>query len=62
MTHLSKTSLIAIAASLVAGTAAAQDTFVINSFGGAYEEAHRRLVIEPFEQMYGVEVEVVTAY
>ncbi|MEZ5667291.1 MAG: ABC transporter substrate-binding protein [Alphaproteobacteria bacterium] len=46
----------------LAGAAAAQDTLVINSFGGAYEEAHRRLVIEPFEQMYNVKIEVVTAY
>lgn len=46
----------------LAGTAQAQQTLVINSFGGAYEEAHRRLVIEPFEQMHDVEIEVVTAY
>lgn len=62
MTRVSQTALIALAASLVAGTASAQESFVINSFGGAYEEAHRRLVIEPFEEMYNVEVEVVTAY
>jgi len=40
----------------------AQTTLVINSFGGAYEEAHRKLVIEPFEKMYNVQVRVVTAY
>ena len=62
MTRTTKTILTAIAVSLVGGPLAAQETFVINSFGGAYEEAHRRLVIEPFEQMYNVEVEVVTAY
>ncbi|MEM7446269.1 MAG: extracellular solute-binding protein, partial [Pseudomonadota bacterium] len=62
MTCTSKAALFAVATSLLAGTALAQETFVINSFGGAYEEAHRQLVIEPFEEMYGVEVEVVTAY
>ncbi|MGF1626348.1 MAG: ABC transporter substrate-binding protein [Alphaproteobacteria bacterium] len=46
----------------MASAAAAQERLVINSFGGAYEEAHRRLVIEPFEQMHNVEIEVVTAY
>lgn len=43
-------------------TAAAETTLVINSFGGAYETAHRKLVIEPFEKMYNVKVEVITAY
>jgi len=46
----------------LSATAAAQEKLVINSFGGAYEEAHRRLVIEPFEAMHDVEIEVVTAY
>lgn len=43
-------------------SAQAQTKLVINSFGGAYEEAHQRLVIEPFEKKYGCEVEVITAY
>jgi len=34
----------------------------INSFGGSYEEAHRRCVIEPFEQKTGARVQIVTAY
>lgn len=54
--------LIGTALCSVAATASAQETLVINSFGGAYEEAHRRLVIEPFEEMHNVEIEVVTAY
>lgn len=37
-------------------------TLVINSFGGAYEENHRRLVIDSFEKERGATVEVVTAY
>lgn len=57
-----KTLVLAAIAALVAGQATAQTRLVINSFGGAYEEAHRRLVIEPFEQMHGVEIEVVTLY
>ncbi len=43
-------------------TASAQETLVINSFGGSYEETHRALVITQFEEMYNVKVEVVTAY
>lgn len=55
-------SALALGAALAALPAAAQETLVINSFGGAYEEAHRALVIEPFEEMHDVEIEVVTAY
>ncbi len=46
----------------LATDASAQGTLTINSFGGAYEKIHRELVITPFEQMYDVKVEVVTAY
>ncbi|MGP1394264.1 MAG: ABC transporter substrate-binding protein [Inquilinaceae bacterium] len=49
-------------AALLAGAATATETLVINSFGGAYEEAHRALVIEPFEALHDVEIEVVTLY
>ena len=35
---------------------------MINSFGGAYEKTHRELVIEPFEKMHNVKINVVTAY
>lgn len=42
--------------------ALAQETLVINSFGGAYEQTHRDLVITPFEKANNVKVEVVTAY
>src|SRR5918995_4352817 len=52
----------ALAAALMSAPAGAQQTLVINSFGGAYEEAHRRLVITPFEQMHNVKIEVVTLY
>lgn len=38
------------------------DTLTINSFGGDYEETHQQAVIEPFEEEYGVTVEVQTAY
>ena len=44
------------------GAAAAQETLVINSFGGAYEKIHRELVIGPFEKAHNVEVKVITAY
>ena len=48
---------------LLSGTAFAQEnTLTINSFGGAYEEAHRKCVITPFEEATGAKVNVVTAY
>ena len=54
--------LTAMGLSALGGTAAAQETLVINSFGGAYEKIHRELVIEPFEKAHDVEVKVITAY
>lgn len=59
-----RTSVLALgAAALLSGTALAQDnTLVINSFGGAYEEAHRKCVITPFEEATGATVQIVTAY
>jgi len=48
---------------LLSGAALAQErTLVINSFGGAYETAHRKCVITPFEQATGAKVQVTTAY
>lgn len=48
---------------LVCGPAFAQTkTLVINSFGGAYEQAHKKCVIEPFEKATGASVKIVTAY
>jgi putative spermidine/putrescine transport system substrate-binding protein len=62
-TVLNSTVLGAVVLSLMAGTAIAQDkTLTINSFGGAYEEAHRKCIITPFEAETGAKVEVVTAY
>jgi len=48
-------------AALLAGAASAQ-TITINSFGGAYEEAHRACVLDRFTEETGAEVEIVTAY
>lgn len=43
--------------------AMAQDKAItINSFGGAYEKAHLKCVIDPFKQETGAEVNIVTAY
>lgn len=42
--------------------AAARDQLVINSFGGAYEAAHKKLVIDAFAKKYDVDVKIVTAY
>jgi len=57
------TALAATTLSLLAGAALAQDkTLTINSFGGAYETAHRKCVITPFEKETGATTRVVTAY
>ncbi|HEY0919754.1 ABC transporter substrate-binding protein [Devosia sp.] len=56
------TAIVGLSA-LLGSTALAQDnTLTINSFGGAYEEAHRACVITPFEKATGATVNVVTAY
>ena len=41
---------------------AQQRTLTVNSFGGAYEQTHRKAVIEPFEKLHNVKVNVVTVY
>lgn len=53
--------VLAIAGAL-ASPATAKDKLVINSYGGAYEQIHRKLVIEPFMKKYDVDVQVITAY
>jgi len=56
------TAILGLSA-LMSSTAMAQDNaLTINSFGGAYEEAHRACVITPFEEATGATVNVVTAY
>lgn len=56
------TAVLGISA-LLGSTAFAQDnTLTINSFGGAYETAHRACVITPFEAATGATVNIVTAY
>lgn len=55
------TTLATAGLTLAAGAAQAQ-TLTINSFGGAYEVAHRKCVITPFEKETGATTKVVTAY
>lgn len=55
------TAALALAAAFIT-PAAAKDKLVINSYGGAYEQIHRKLVIEPFMKKYDVDVQVITAY
>lgn len=55
-------AIAVMAAACVGSAALAEDTLVINSFGGSYEKIHRDLVITPFEEKYGVKVKVITAY
>lgn len=59
---MTRSLLLSFSAILAAGTAANAQTITINSFGGAYEEAHRKCIIEPFEQATGASVQIVTAY
>src|SRR5882757_3794422 len=59
---LSKIAIALAAASVLVVPAFGRDKLVINSFGGAYEQAHRKLVIEPFSKKYDVDVQIITAY
>jgi putative spermidine/putrescine transport system substrate-binding protein len=56
-TFLTSAAVVALTASV-----AEAQTLTINSFGGAYEEAHRDCVIAPFEEETGATVQIVTAY
>lgn len=60
MTHTSRL-LVSVAFAALAAPAIA-DEITINSFGGAYEEAHRACVITPFEEATGATVNVITSY
>ncbi|SDT90778.1 ABC transporter substrate-binding protein [Stappia sp. ES.058] len=51
-----------LAALMATGAFAAGETITINSFGGAYEKAHRQCIISPFEEETGATVQIVTAY
>lgn len=60
---IAKLALGVSAISLMAGAAMAQDkTLTINGFGGAYDKAHHKCVIDPFEKETGAKVNVITAY
>ena len=62
-TQFELTKLAAAALAMLAGAAVAQqNTLTINSFGGAYETAHRKCVIAPFEKETGATTKIVTAY
>jgi putative spermidine/putrescine transport system substrate-binding protein len=53
---------LGLAVSVAATDAAARDKLVINSFGGAYETAHRKLIIDAFSKKHDVDVQIITAY
>jgi len=62
-TRTRRSAIAAAVLSVVATGALAQDkTLTINSFGGAYETAHRKCVITPFEKETGASTRIVTAY
>ena len=56
------TAVLALALCSAVGANAQTQTLVINSFGGVYEQTHRKCIIEPFEKATGASVKVVTAY
>ena len=61
--HLNKVTFAVLVLCTAAVNVCAQDkTLRINSFGGAYETAHRKCVITPFEKETGATVQIVTAY
>jgi putative spermidine/putrescine transport system substrate-binding protein len=45
-----------------ASAAAAQETLVVNSWGGPYEKLHKQIIFEPFEKANNVKIKVVTVY
>lgn len=60
---MSITARLAAAAALaVAAIPAMAQELTINSFGGAYEQAHRKCVIDPFIAATKAKVNIVTAY
>ena len=61
---LNRRTLLASAAALAlcSPAIAQQRTLVINSYGGAYEQTHRKAVIEAFEKANNVKINVVTVY
>ena len=61
---LNRRTLLASAAALAfcSPAIAQQRTLVINSYGGAYEQTHRKAVIDAFEKANNVKINVVTVY
>jgi putative spermidine/putrescine transport system substrate-binding protein len=45
-----------------ASSVAAQETLVVNSWGGPYEKLHKQIIFEPFEKANNVKINVVTVY
>jgi putative spermidine/putrescine transport system substrate-binding protein len=57
-TFVGTTAAVAVCSPAIAQ----QRTLTINSFGGAYEQTHRKAVIDAFEKANNVKVNVVTVY
>lgn len=55
-------AMLGVSALLTGSAFAQSNSLTINSFGGAYEQAHRKCVITPFEAATGAAVNIVTAY
>lgn len=62
MRKIEKFALTGACAFLATSALAQEKSITINSFGGAYETAHRKCVIEPFEKVTSAKVNIVTAY
>lgn len=54
--------LTSVAGALTVAAPAFAQSITINSFGGSYEEAHVRCVVDPFREATGADVQIVTAY
>ena len=55
-------SILAASAATYIPFASAQETLVINSWGGTYEKLQKERVFEPFEKANNVKVQVATVY
>lgn len=64
LTTLKRRTVLGLTAAMAVSSPAIaqQRTLVINSFGGAYEQTHRKAVIEEFERQNNVKVQVITVY
>ncbi|KRA60520.1 ABC transporter substrate-binding protein [Rhizobium sp. Root651] len=59
--YLSTAALVAGTA-ILSSSALAQETLIVNSWGGTYEKLQKELIFEPFERANNVKIQVATVY